>query len=329
MSTVRYLTCMYVVSSNPSVMSKKLPLILIFIIINVSDSIDEKTLITIIKTNFAKGGLIVYNLEPATDAFYFDLNKLNFSLILLRKSVNLDGLDIRDCLSGYLFLGFEMEVLNQIFMNHRMIYLFSLDNCLKCEEIFRLFQKNNIFNIHFIVNEKYITPIRDKCGYSLTENQIQMKLKRLNWNFNGCTYNVLTREWPPHIINMSYQNPGTLLSNFSDGIEIRLVRLLGRILNYKINFYSNITGTPSDYQYWLMRSPQYDMVIVANIPSLATHANLSYTIPVVADKLVWTCPTVPKAPKYLLLFTIFKHELWIWIGIAFLSIITIYSAVSF
>lgn len=311
------------------VMFKKLQLILILIIINVSDSIDEKTIIAIIKTNFAKGGLIVFNLEHANDTFYVDLNKLKYSLILLSKSVNLDVLNIRNFLSGYLFLGFEKKVLNEIIMNPRMHYLFSLDNCLKCEEILRTFQKSNIFNIHFIVNEKYITPIRDKCGYSLTENKIQIKLKRLDWNFNGCTYNVLTREWPPHIINMTYQNPRTLLSNFSDGLKIRLVRLLGRILNYKINFYSNITGTPSDYQHWLMRSPQYDMVIVANIPSLATHAKLSYSIPVVADKLVWMCPTVPKAPKYRFLLTIFNHELWIWIGIAFLAIITIYCAVSF
>lgn len=300
-------------------MSKRLNLFLILIVIKLINSINETTLLTIIRTNFVKGLLIVFNSQSANDTLFIQLHKSGYSLVVFDRNMTLE---IDYTLSGYLFLGFEKELVNDIILRPGAIYLFYFDDCLDCDEIVELLHNVNVFNIHFIVNNKYFIPVRDNnCNYVLIEKDIQLRLKSPTWNFYGCVVNVLAREWPPNIMSMTYHDNVTLLSNFSDGIEVRLVRLIADKLNYTINYYSKITGAPLEYQYILLENPQYDMLTLSNIPSLESHTNFSYTIPVVADALMWNCPTSPKIPETQVLLTIFDKDLWFGIGLWFCIII--------
>lgn len=257
------------------VMSKRFKLFLILIVINSINSINETNLLTIIRTNFHKGLIIIFDPHSTSNSLYANLSEFGYSIILINNTM---VLDLNYPLSGYLFLGFDPKLVQNLLVRPRANYLFHLNTSIDCVEITRSLHNVKIYNIHFIVNDKYIIPVRDhNCNFDLIETEIQFKLKSVNWNFHGCVVNVLTREWPPNVMHLTYHDPVTLMSNFSDGTEIRLARLIGSKLNYTIHFYSNVTGNPLQYQILLAMNPQYDMLMMMNIASVVAHRNFSYS----------------------------------------------------
>lgn len=185
------------------------------------------------------------------------------------------NLNMNFTVSGYLLLGFDPRLVKNLKPDATILLHFDTN----VDEVARLLHNARIHNIHFITNDKYLTPVRNEsCDYGLIESEIQIKLKPANWNFNGCIVKILTEQWRPSIINQTFHDPDTFLSNFSDGRELRFVRLIAEKLNYTINFYTKPGHRqPYEYQQLLSQNPQYDMLVLPMVPTVETHRNFSYS----------------------------------------------------
>lgn len=253
-------------------MSQTIKLFVILVVLKSINCIDETKLLAIIQTNFVKGLLVIFNPGPANDSLYAKLFEFGYSIMLINPTMNLN---LNFTISGYLLLGFDLRLVQNLKPDSTI--LLHLDT--NVDDVARVLHNARIRNIHFISNDKYLTTVQNQdCDCVLIESKIQITLKPPNWNFNGCVVKILTEQWRPSIITQTFHDPDTFLSNFSDGRELRFVRLIAEKLNYNINFYTKPGHRqPYEYQQLLSQNPQYDMLVLPMVPTVETHRNFSYS----------------------------------------------------
>lgn len=306
-------------------------------------SLANDGLIQIITNNYPPGLLIVFytytfavsNLTINLNDLLIELERKN-SFVIVNKHMNLT-LDLRPV--GYIFFIFEEQDLVDIFEKviqksnvftprcSYLIYLADINN--DYDKYFGFLRKHHVYNTHLFMGDKYVSMERkiNNCRefwYVISEVSDDMKLSNtINWNMYQCPINVLTRSWPPNILEATYHDPKTHLTKFSDGVEIRVLEILAEKINFTLNFYSNLTGLPYDYHKDLANNPdKYDLLALSIVPRLDYHAIFDFTNSYMADDVRWNCPRNTIQGWKILLHN-FRIYIWLSVVIYFIIIMSL------
>lgn len=161
----------------------------------------------------------------------------------------------------------------------------------------------------------------DKCRNGVFQNQKDLFAKKVPMNFNGCPVTVRVLIWPPFVLPPS---DGVIIDdkelNINEGIEVRMIKTIGKIANFTIRFTSSTV--PHDWglatvdgnttgAIRALKEKKADIAMGSFGPTTERRMYCDHSASHLQEMLTWCVPKAQEGPRWKNLFETFTFYSWI------------------